>query len=167
MTAPPLNPGETVNDVTVKIRVKSPPCEIWKIWSNFSEAPLWDTDVSHCELAGLFQPGTRGQCILKNGLRMPLTIEAVTLHESYRNTAKLLWINLEFDHRMHRLSPQETEVIHSAKLCGPLSFLYRGPLRKMLTAVMATALDNLRALAEQRTNAQTHPGHELSATYLE
>ncbi|MFD2883878.1 hypothetical protein ACFS4T_19010 [Pseudomonas lini] len=53
---------------------------------------------------------------------MPLKLEAVSLHESYRNTARLLWIDLEFDHQMRRLSPNETQVIHSAKISGPLSF---------------------------------------------
>ncbi|WP_230148141.1 polyketide cyclase [Pseudomonas brassicacearum] len=81
---------------------------------------------------------------------MPLKLEAVSLHESYRNSARLLWIDLEFDHQMRRLSADETHVIHSAKISGPLSFLYRGLLRKALTAAMTTALDNLCTLAEQR-----------------
>lgn len=155
-----------MNDVNVQIIVKSPPSEIWNIWSNFSQAPLWDTDVRHCELNGPFQPGTQGKCILKNGLNMPLKLEAVRMHESYRNTARLLWIDLEFDHQMRRLSPNETQVIHSAKFSGPLSFLYRRPLRKMLTAAMTSALDNLRALAEQRANAISTPGLEKPETHL-
>ncbi|UVK96654.1 SRPBCC family protein [Pseudomonas sp. B21-048] len=155
-----------MNDVKVQVIVKSPPSEIWKIWSNFSEAPLWDTDVRHCELNGPFEPGTRGKCVLKNGLNMPLKLETVSVHESYRNTARLLWIDLEFDHQMRRLSPNETQVIHSAKIAGPLSFLYRGPLRKMLTAAMTTALHNLCRLAEQRANAVGTPRLEKPATHL-
>lgn len=162
----PDNQGVAVNDVNVQVRVKSPPSEIWKIWSNFAEAPLWDTDVSHCELNGPFQPGTRGKCILKNGLTMPLKLEAVKRHESYRNTARLLWIDLEFDHRMHSLSPDETQVVHSAKISGRLSFLYRGLLRKLLTAAMTSALDNLCALAEQRAKATSPPGLERPGTHL-
>jgi hypothetical protein len=54
---------------------------------------------------------------------------------------------------MRRLSPDETQVIHSARIYGPLSFLYRRLLRKMLTTAMTTALGNLGALAEQRANA--------------
>lgn len=150
-----LNPGVAVNDVNVQLRIKCPPSEIWKIWSNFSDAPLWETDVSHCELYGPFQPGTWGKCVLKNGLVMPLKLEAVRMHESYRNTAKLLWINLEFDHCMHGLSSNETRVVHSVKISGPLSFLYRGVLKKMLTAAMTTALGNLRVLAEQRAIAES------------
>lgn len=69
-----------------------------------------------------FQAGTHGKCVLKNGLNMPLKLEAVSLHESYRNSARLLWIDLEFDHQMRRISPDETHVIHSAKISGPLSF---------------------------------------------
>lgn len=156
-----------MNDVNVQVRVKSPPSEIWKIWSNFSEAPLWDTDVSHCELDGPFQPGTRGKCVLKNGLNMPLKLEAVKLHESYRNTARLLWIDLEFDHQMHRLSSHEIQVTHSAKISGPLSFLYRGLLRKMLTAAMTTALDNLSTLAEQRANAMNNLVLDKPGTHLQ
>ncbi len=162
----PNHQGVAVNDVKVQVIVKSAPSEIWKIWSNFPEAPLWDTDVRHCELNGPFEPGTRGKCILRNGLNMPLKLEAVHLHESYRNTARLLWIDLEFDHQMRRLSPLETQVIHSAKISGPLSFLYRGLLRKALTAAMTTALDNLCTLAEQRTNALTPPGLEKPGTHL-
>ncbi|MBB3238610.1 hypothetical protein FHW68_000082 [Pseudomonas sp. Tn43] len=162
----PNNPGVAVNDVKVQVIVKSPPSEIWKIWSNFSEAPLWDTDVSHCELNGPFQPGTQGKCILKNGLNMPLKLEEVRMHESYRNTARLLWIDLEFDHQMRRLSPNETHVIHTARIAGPLSFLYRGLLRKMLTAAMTTALDNLCALAEQRANAISPLRLEKPGTHL-
>lgn len=162
----PNNPGVAVNDVKVQVIVKSPPSEIWKIWSNFSEAPLWDTDVSHCELNGPFQPGAQGKCILKNGLNMPLKLEDVRMHESYRNTARLLWIDLEFDHQMRRLSPNETHVIHTARIAGPLSFLYRGLLRKMLTAAMTTALDNLCTLAEQRANAISPPRLEKPGTHL-
>ncbi len=153
-----------MNDVKVQVIVKSPPSVIWKIWSNFAEAPLWDTDVRQCQLDGPFQAGTRGKCVLKNGLNMPLKLEAVSLHESYRNSARLLWIDLEFDHQMRRLSPDETHVIHSAKISGPLSFLYRALLRKALTAAMTTALDNLCTLAEQRAIAT--PGHEKTATPL-
>ncbi|MBT2338454.1 MULTISPECIES: SRPBCC family protein [Pseudomonas] len=154
-----------MNDVKVQIVVKSPPSEIWKIWSQFSEAPLWDTDVRHCELNGPFQAGTRGNCVLKNGLNMPLKLEAVSEHESYRNTARLLWIDLEFDHRMRRLSNEETHVVHRAKISGPLSFLYRGLLRKALTAAMTTALDNLGALAEERANATRTPEAEKAAAH--
>jgi hypothetical protein len=142
-----------VNDVKVQLIVKSPPSEIWKIWSNFHEAPLWDSDVSQCQLEGPFQTGTAGQCVLSNGLKMPLRLLAVEPQESYRNSARLLWIRLEFDHRLRRLSPDETQVIHSVRISGPLSFLYRRLLRKMLTTAMTTALGNLRALAEQRANA--------------
>lgn len=156
-----------MNDVNMQVRVKSPPSEIWKIWSNFSEAPLWDTDVRHCELDGPFQPGTRGKCVLKNGLNMPLKLQAVRMHESYRNTARLLWIDLEFDHQMHRLSPHETQVTHSAKISGPFSFLYRGLLRKILTAAMTTALDNLRTLAEQRANTMSHLVLDTPGTHLQ
>jgi len=160
------NQGIAVNDVIVQVIVKSPPAEIWQIWSNFPEAPLWDTDVRHCELDGPFQAGTRGKCVLKNGLNMPLKLEAVSPYESYRNSARLLWIDLEFDHQMRRLSPDETHVIHSAKIAGPLSFLYRGLLRKALTAAMTTALDNLRTLAEQRSNAITRQGQAKTGTHL-
>ncbi|AXA53266.1 SRPBCC family protein [Pseudomonas thivervalensis] len=153
-----------MNDVNVQVIVKSPPSEIWKIWSNFAEAPLWDTDVRQCQLDGPFQAGTRGKCVLKNGLNMPLKLEAVSLHESYRNSARLLWIDLEFDHRMRRLSADETHVVHSAKISGPLSFLYRGLLRKALTVAMTTALDNLCTLAEQR--AIGAPRHGKTATPL-
>lgn len=156
-----------MNDVNVQVRIKSPPSEIWKIWSNFSEAPLWDTDVRHCELDGPFQPGTRGKCVLKNGLNMPLKLEAVRIHESYRNTARLLWIDLEFDHQMHRLSPHETQVTHGAKISGRLSFLYRWLLRKMLTAAMTTALDNLRTLAEQRANTMSKLVLDNPGTHLQ
>lgn len=146
-----------MNDVNVQVIVKSPPAEIWRLWSNFPEAPLWDTDVRQCQLDGPFQAGTRGQCVLKNGLKMPLKLEAVSPHESYRNSARLLWIDLEFDHRMRRLSADETHVTHSAKISGPLSFLYRGLLRKALATAMTTALDNLCRLAEQRAiDASTH-----------
>lgn len=156
----PHNQGVAMNDVKVQVIVKSPPSEIWKIWSNFVEAPLWDTDVRHCELNGPFIAGTRGKCVLENGLTMPLKLEAVSLHESYRNSARLLWMSLEFDHQMRRLSPHETQVIHSAKISGPLSFLYRGLMRRALSGAMTRALDNLCSLAEQRTNA-------LSATKFE
>ncbi len=160
------NQGIAVNDVKVQVIVKSPPAEIWQIWSNFPEAPLWDTDVRHCELDGPFQAGTRGKCVLKNGLSMPLKLEAVSPYESYRNSARLLWIDLEFGHQMRRLSPDETHVIHSAKIAGPLSFLYRGLLRKALTAAMTTALDNLCTLAEQRSNAITRQGQAKTGTHL-
>lgn len=155
-----------MNDVKVQVIVKSPPSEIWKIWSDFAQAPLWDTDVRHCELNGPFIAGTRGKCVLQNGLTMPLKLETVNLHESYRNSARLLWIGLEFDHRMRRLSPDETQVIHSARICGPLSFLYRGLLRKALSAAMTKALDNLCSLAEQRTSALGAASLEKTPSHL-
>lgn len=155
-----------MNDVTVKVIVRSPPPVIWKIWSNFPESPLWDTDVRHCELNGPFLAGTQGKCVLNNGLKMPLKLEAVEPQESYRNSAKLLWINLEFDHRLRRLSPNETQVIHSAKISGPLSLLYRGLMRKALTVAMTTALSNLKALAELRADVACIPDGEKSETHL-
>ncbi|WP_225613617.1 SRPBCC family protein [Pseudomonas sp. Pdm06] len=162
----PHNQGVAVNDVNVQVIVKSPPSEIWKLWSNFPEAPLWDTDVRQCQLDGPFQAGTRGRCVLKNGLEMPLKLEAVSPHESYRNSARLLWIDLEFDHRMRRLSADETHVIHSAKISGPLSFLYRGLLRKALAKAMTTALDNLCRLAEQRASDTSVHGKTATPLHL-
>lgn len=149
-----------MNDVTVKVIVNAPPTVIWKIWADFTQAPLWDTDVRHCELDGPFQAGTRGRCVLKNGLKMPLTLQTVEPWERYSNSARLLWIDLEFDHRMRRLSPGETQVIHSAKISGPLSFFYRRLVGKALSAAMTTALDNLSALAAQRANAIGAPTGE-------
>ncbi|WP_434603146.1 SRPBCC family protein [Pseudomonas sp. R1-7] len=155
-----------MNDVTVKRIVKSPPALIWNIWSDFPQAPLWDTDVRRCELDGPFQAGTLGKCVLKNGLQMPLKLEGVEFQESYRNSARLLWMHLEFDHRMRRLSPGETQVIHTASITGPLSFLYRGLVRKALAAAMTTALDNLAALAERRADTSGTPASEKPQSHL-
>ncbi|QLF94924.1 SRPBCC family protein [Pseudomonas sp. ABC1] len=150
-----------MTDVTVETRVQAPAAEIWKIWSDFPGSPQWDRDVRECVLDGPFQAGSRGRCTLTNGLNMPLVLEQVVPMESYRNSARLLWIDLVFTHDLRPISDRETLVIHGASLSGPLSFLYRGLLRRVLGTAMGQALDNLRALAERRAAA---PQPQTSAT---
>ncbi|MGC5702623.1 SRPBCC family protein [Pseudomonas sp. NFXW11] len=141
-----------MSDIRLEIRVQAPADAIWNLWADFSNAPQWDTDVRNCTLDGPFQSGTRGLCVLKNGLQMPLVLEQVNPRRNYSNSARLLWARLTFNHYLTRIGAHETHVVHSVSIDGRLSFLYRGLLRALLRPAMNQALRNLGRLAEQRAN---------------
>jgi len=156
-----------MNELRLEIRVQAPAAEIWHLWSDVASAPLWDTDVRHCTLDGPFVTGTRGLCTLKNGLKMPLRLEDVKPTYSYTNNARLLWMDLNFSHHLRRIGARETHVIHTVRLAGRFSFLYRGLVHSLLRAAMGKALRNLRTLAEQRAaKALTPPLASPTATPL-
>lgn len=139
-----------MTELRLEIRVQAPAAEIWHLWSDVANAPQWDTDVRHCTLDGPFVTGTRGLCTLKNGLKMPLLLEDVKPTYSYTNSARLLWMDLNFSHHLRRIGARETHVIHSVRLAGRFSFLYRRLMLGLLRGAMSKALRNLRTLAEQR-----------------
>lgn len=143
-----------MSEVRLEIRVQAPAAEIWRLWSDFAAAPQWDTDVRHCILDGPFVAGSTGLCTLKNGLKMPLVLEQVNPQHSYVNRARLLGMDLTFSHCLRRIGAHDTHVIHSVRLHGRFSFLYRGLVHGLLRGPMGKALRNLRTLAEQRARQQ-------------
>ncbi|MGY4492828.1 SRPBCC family protein [Pseudomonas sp. TE3610] len=146
-----------MTELRLEIRVQAPAAEIWHLWSDFANAPQWDTDVRHCTLDGPFAAGTRGLCTLKNGLKMPLRLEDVKPTYSYTNSARLLGMDLNFSHHLRRIGARETHVIHTVRLAGRFSFLYRGLMLGLLRGAMSKALRNLRTLAEQRATLAQQP----------
>ncbi|WP_272016510.1 SRPBCC family protein [Pseudomonas aeruginosa] len=138
-----------MNDLAVEIRVQAPDGVIWALWSDLPASPRWDTDVRQCSLYGPFEAGSEGLCILRNGVRMPLRLEEVVYRQSYRNSARLLWIHLSFSHHLYRVAPGVTHVVHAVHVTGRFSILYRWLLVGVLRTAMGKALRNLRNLAEQ------------------
>lgn len=139
--------------LTFSVEVAAPASVIWDIWSELEASPRWDTDVVSCRLDGAFAPGTQGLCKLKNGLRMPITLEAMEAGRSWRNSARLPGATLRFDHVVEAMTPTICRVTHQGDVSAIRPWLWRTLLKTLLRPALANALNNLARLAEQQARA--------------
>lgn len=140
-----------MDTLTFSVDAAAPASMVWEIWSDLESSTQWDTDVANCQLEGDFTPGTHGICKLKNGLQMSIIVEDMVVGHSWCNSARLLGANLYFNHWVEAITPQYCRITHQANVSQVSPWLWRKLITALLRPALASALNNLAKLAEQRT----------------
>lgn len=125
------------------------PSIIFQLWSEVEKWPTWDTSVQYAHLDGPFAVDTTGTLKPSHGPKTKITLVAVTQDKSFTNISQLPGAQLRF---VHTLQPKnaQTEITHTVKISGPLSWLWSPLLTKSFQKDLATAVNGLKEHAERQ-----------------
>ncbi len=132
------------------------PAQLWQLWTDVPNWPIWDTPLKSAQLHGPFVDGTRGTVTPHKGLSAKLTLHDVQPGKSYTLRTQLplgaLWVRRSLTH-----SPTGTSFTHEVWFSGLSKRLFGFLLGRNYQQVLPVVMQQLKSLAESRTLAAQHP----------
>lgn len=129
------------------------PKEIWPIWSDLDKWPLFDKEVKEAKLLGPLAKGEKGYLILKNDQKIDFTLVEVEKEHRFKDSSKLPFTSLTFDHLIMPNSPKGCTLIQTVECKGLLAPLLRFTLYKTMQREIPQVLHQLEILAKEAQNA--------------
>jgi len=128
-------------------KTKANKTAIWRLWTDVENWHVWDLDVEHAKLNGLFTAGSGGYLKPKGGPKAQFVIDSCVELSSFTNLTKLPFCVMNFSHKMQE-RPDGLYVIHRVEMSGPLTFLFSKLLGKNIAKGLPHAVASLVAKAE-------------------
>lgn len=117
---------------------------IWKIWTDVSSWPEWDTELEWSQLDGPFFPGTLGSLKPNNWSPLKFTISEVVVNKEFKDVTTMPFGTiLEFHHLAESIDHKNSRIIHRVHCKGRLAPILRLTLRRKLKKKMPGALIKL------------------------
>ncbi len=98
--------------------------QIWKIWSDINNRPLWDLDTEWAELKGPFEKGAIFCFKPKGGPKLSMTITECVPNECFTDCFKMPFARLYGRHTMESTS-EGLKITTSIKIVGFLGWFLR------------------------------------------
>ena len=117
------------------------PHQIWKIWSDINNRPLWDLDTECAELNGSFEVGAVFHFKPKGGPKLAMTITECTPNQSFTDCFKMPFARLYGIHKMET-TQEGLKIITSIKVEGLLGWF----LRKIVAEKVAAEVPEQTAM---------------------
>ncbi|NUP84961.1 MAG: SRPBCC family protein [Burkholderiaceae bacterium] len=136
-----------------RIVVAASPEEIFDIYTDVQNWPIWDPDTKRANIDGPFQVGSRGRLTPSKGNTVSIVLTQVVPAKCFTVESRVPLFHLLFEHELAPV-PGATEVVHRVTLSGLLSIVLGPILARQLRSGLPVTLRNLKALAEARRAAQ-------------
>jgi carbon monoxide dehydrogenase subunit G len=119
--------------------------KMWSIWTDIPNWNQWIGSIESSQLEGDFGNGAKGSLKLVTGQKSSFTIEECVENEFFICRSKILFCTMDAGHEM-KAENGKLNVKLYIKIYGPLSFIFKKPVRKQAKALQ-TALEKLAELA--------------------
>lgn len=106
---------------------------IWKLWSDPSLWPEWDSDIKWGRIDGPFENGTKGEMQPKDWLLIQFELIDVEKEKCFGTLSTFLFTRVEFRHFMVSCGEGRMKLIHRGVLTGflaPVLYLLFGSKMK-------------------------------------
>lgn len=120
------------------------PRQIWKIWSDINNRPLWDLDTEWAELKGPFEAGAVFRFKPKGGPKLSMTITECVPNQSFTDCFKMPFARLYGTHKMEP-TKEGLKITTTIKVEGALGWL----LRKIIAEKVAAEVPEQTAMLIQ------------------
>ena len=142
------------------VTTSASPDDIWNVWTNVSEWHLWDKGLQSASLEGSFKLGAVGKLVSLNGTTSRFTITEFNDRRSYTFSTALPFARLNvqrfFESSSKKSSP-ETRFTHEVWFDGLLGGVFAILLGKNFMRLLPSVMEEVKRLAETRTNVQNAP----------
>lgn len=122
------------------------PAQIWKIWSDINNRPLWDLDTEWTELKGEFKQGAVFRFKPKGGPKLSMTITECVPNRCFTDCFKVPFARLYGIHKMN-LTAEGLQISTSIKVEGFLGWFLRKIIAEKVAAEVPEQTDMLIKLA--------------------
>ncbi|MBE9210195.1 polyketide cyclase [Nostoc sp. LEGE 06077] len=131
------------------VKTSAIPEQIWEIWVDVKNWPIWDTELESAYIEGDFTLYTKGKLKPKNAPVSVFFISEFESKKSYTFTTQLPLCKLNVK-RYLTVNHSGTFFTHEISFTGLLSFLFSNLLGRKFQKVLPEVMDKLRKLAEER-----------------
>ncbi|MCB9649148.1 MAG: SRPBCC family protein [Deltaproteobacteria bacterium] len=136
---------------TAELVIEAPPEVVWATLADIASWPEWNPDVARAALNGALAAGTTFSW-KAGGMAIESQLVAVM------KPGTLGWTGRTFGTRAVHMSffkahERGTRAVTEESFAGPLPWLLRGMMRKMLKRSLASGLEVLKAEAERRASS--------------
>ena len=139
------------------------PEDIWNVWTNVSEWHLWDKGLQSASLEGAFKLGAPGNLVSLNSTMSHFTITEFSDQHSYTFSTALPLARLNvkrFFESASEGSGTKTRFTHEVWFGGLLGGVFAMLLGKNFMRLLPSVMEEVKRLAEARTNVQNAPVHQ-------
>jgi hypothetical protein len=119
------------------------PEQIWAVWMDSENWPLWDEEVEWVRRDGAFQVGTTYKLKPKGGPVATAVIERCEPLQGFDDVTALPLATLRFKHRMHSLSDGQTHITHRVEISGLLTFVFKRVIGAKTAQTLPQAMQKL------------------------
>ena len=125
------------------------PSQIWRIWSDVPNRPVWDDDIEWAKTDGPFENGTH---IMMKPKDWPKTVVMKIIEcipdQSFTDYTKFFLAGLYGTHHMEQTT-QALKLTTTIKIVGPLSWLWRKIVGEDIVATLPRQTELLIKLARE------------------
>ncbi len=119
--------------------------QVWQLWSNPKEWPLWDEGLETVTLDGAFEVGSRGTLKPKGGPKVTFQLLKVEPLQGFIDRSFLPLCHLDFEHRY-----EAGKISHHVKFSGWLSPFFRLVIGNDIAKTLQGTLTSFSELAKTK-----------------
>jgi len=139
--------------VTEKVSTKASKEEIWAIWEDVQNWPMWDNDLEWSRIEGSFEEGAKGELKPKGWPVTSFLITNLSIENSFETETCMPFTKLVFDHQILEENGVN-QIIHTATARGLLAPILKFTLGRKLQREFIHSLKQLAKLTEEKSETQ-------------
>lgn len=129
------------------LSTSAPPSAVWRLWTDVSTWPEWDTELKAARLDTPFALGAAGTLVPRTGPPSVFRITELTPKQSYTFTTTLPLCRLNI-RRWFEQTADSTTFTHEVSFTGPLKAVFGLILGRQFRRQLPRVMEQLRDRAE-------------------
>lgn len=134
------------------INTNASPQEVWSIWTDAHNWPVWDTELEWVKLEGPFVEGAIGTMKPRGAPDVEFVLTNVEENRQFVDLAKLPLTRIAFIHRYETAADGTGRIMHKVEMNGLLAPLFGRLIGSKIRAHLRDAMEELSSLAEARAH---------------
>lgn len=128
------------------------PNQIWSIWAEVENWPVWDSELEWVKMEGPFVQGTTGTMKPRGGPVVCFVLTNVDENRQFSDRTKLPLTKIEFIHRYETAANGSGRIVHKVEMTGFLAPLFGRVIGRKIRTHLRSAMEELSNLAETRAD---------------
>lgn len=125
------------------VRTDASPEAIWRLYTDPSSWPSWDSGIEHMELDGPFAAGTTGRLTPVGQDNLPFTLIEVVPTRRFVDETHVAGLVLRFIHTLVPEPTGGTTITHRVEIIGPAADQLGPQIGPKVTAGVPTTIETL------------------------
>lgn len=121
--------------------------DIWRLWADVNNWPVWDTELEYCKMDSDFVEGAHFILKPKGGPKVKIILSKVIPHKRFEDYCTFIGARMYDDHVLEE-TPDGLCITNTITVTGFLSFLWVRLVAKNVAEAVPHHMDRLADLAK-------------------
>jgi hypothetical protein len=123
--------------------------DIWRLWSDVNNWPMWDKELEYCKMKGAFAEGTQFILKPKGGPKVNIVLSEVETNKKFTDYCKFLGATMYDAHNLEETS-DGLRITNTITVTGTLRYLWIFLVAKNVANSIPKQMDSLVSLARSQ-----------------